>query len=93
MPDTAAAVCSARGHIISLPEQRVGGGDSTQNRSIDLSLLRKCSNVCYPPPASCGSVLAHHILQLCLRLSDIRYLKEKKMQGFNIFLGKQVSGI
>lgn len=87
MPDTATAACSARGHIFLLPEQKVGGGDSTQNRSIDLSLVRKCSCVCYPPPASFGSILSHHILKLYLCLSDIRYLKEKKKKkhGF-IFL-------
>lgn len=86
MPDTATAACSARGHIFLLPEQKVGGGDSTQNRSIDLSLVRKCSCVCYPPPASFGSILSHHILKLYLCLSDIRYLKEKKKKHGFIFL-------
>lgn len=82
MPDTATSVCSAHGHIILLPEQKVGGGDSTQDRSIGLSLGGKCSYACYPPPASFVSMLSPHILQLYPWLSDIGYLKEKKLQDF-----------
>lgn len=66
MPDTATAVCSARGHIISLPEQKVGGGDSAQDRSIGLSSEEKCSHACYPPPTSFGSMLLHHILPMTI---------------------------
>lgn len=101
IPYTATAACSAHGHIIFLPGQKVGGGDSIQDRFVGLSLVRKCLYSCYPPPSSFGSMLSHHIWQLYLCLSDIRYLKEKKIQAsiflryviFQYFLGKQISEI